>query len=481
MWYPRPLTLAYDPGRGGSAAVTQGKEIRTDPEIRALKCPPEVARIDVPIRDPKLPGFGIRVYRGGRKVFFLLYRFQREKKRLKLGIYSPPAFGLAAARIRASDQLASIIKGENPAADIAEARHAEDVKTLYETFETEVVRKFPKKTQANWSGTSKRFLTEIGHLPITATDEICDRVLALHKRIGLEEKKETLALTLFKHVGRFFRWAVDERKLKVSQFPLGGIRSRFKDRKRTRYYDPDEIRRLLAATNDPKTWWPEDTKPEEVTDLDRLRAAVHRGYFLLLWYVGCRRGALAAMRWDEIRPDHVSLDEWLWYRPTSKNDDPLEIPLSSYAKKVLDELGEITGTSGFVFASQRKDGKTGHRSDSWKPVTRLQAASKVHDFTNHAVRKTISTYMTRTLDVPTDVVTAILNHRLTGPKSNENYIQALPVGRMREALERWGQHLAAIASDAERKELRHGSRAADRRQRPRSASRSVIRPKRDAR
>ena len=152
------------------------------------------------------------------------------------------------------------------------------------------------------------------------------------------------------------------------------------------------------------------------------------------------------MHWDEIKPDHVTKDRWLWYRATSKNNDPLEIPLSSYATKILDELKEITGGKGFVFAAQRRDGTTGHRSDSWKPVERLQAASGVSDFTNHAVRKTITTYLTRALDVPTDVVTAVLNHRLPGPKANENYIHALLVRRMRDALETWGAYLSGICA-----------------------------------
>jgi hypothetical protein len=54
--------------------------------------------------------------------------------------------------------------------------------------------------------------------------------------------------------------------------------------------------------------------------------------------------------------------------------------------------------------------------------------------------------MTRTLDVPADVVTAVLNHRLLGPKANENYIQALPVRRMREALETWAKHIDEIVA-----------------------------------
>ncbi|MND02729.1 hypothetical protein D3C83_222140 [compost metagenome] len=55
----------------------------------------------------------------------------------------------------------------------------------------------------------------------------------------------------------------------------------------------------------------------------------------------------------------------------------------------------------------------------------------------------------RTLDVPTDVVTAILNHRLGGPKANENYVQALPVRRMRVALENWGDYLRKLHATAE--------------------------------
>jgi integrase len=294
--------------------------------------------------------------------------------------------------------------------------------------------------------------------------------MTLHKRIGLEEKKETLAHTVFKHASRFFRWAVEERRLKPSQFPLSGMKSRFKDKKRTRYFDPDEIQRLLQAINEPATWWPVGVKPDEVTQRDKVRAAVHRCYFLLLWYVGCRRGALASLRWEEIKPDHASPGQWLWYRRTSKNSDPLEIPLSSYGIKVLNELRTLTGGEGYVFPAQRRDGTTGHRSESWKAVTRLQEASGVRDFTNHAIRKTISTYMTRVLDIPGDVVTAILNHRLLGPKANENYIQALPVRRMRDALERWGRHLEDIAARAAvqgaasfqptASSVRHGSRRA---------------------
>ena len=152
--------------------MPQPKKITTDPQIRALQCPAELPYRDESLRDPKLPGLQVRVYPSGRKVFFLTYRFNRERKRLKLGLYSPPSFGLASARLQASAKLASITQGDNPAARVAEGRHADDVRSLYGQFDQEVVRRFPPKTRANWNGTSRRFLDEIGSLPLTATDEI---------------------------------------------------------------------------------------------------------------------------------------------------------------------------------------------------------------------------------------------------------------------------------------------------------------------
>ncbi len=397
------------------------KSLRTDAQVRAIRCPAGVTFCDAYLKDPQIPGLHVRVFATGRKVFCLVYRHLNRQHRLKLGLYSPPEFGLADARQRAKEVLATITQGDDPATERAEMRRTDDVRSLYARFETEVVRRFPAKTQANWHGTMARILPEIGQLPITATDEICTTVMDLHKRVGLDQGKEALGRRIFQHTARLFRWAIEERKLKPSQFPLAGMRSRFKDKKRTRYYDPDEIRRLFEGIA--------SAKPAD------------RCFFQLLWYTGSRRGALASLKWSEIRPDHSSPGEWLWYRQVSKNGDPLEVPLSSHAMRVLEELRATTGDGTYVFPSQRADGVTGHRSDSWKPVERLRADSAVTDFANHDIRRTISTYLTRTLDVPTDVVTAILNHRLSGPKANENYVQALPVRRMRAALEAWGQYL----------------------------------------
>jgi hypothetical protein len=76
--------------------------------------------------------------------------------------------------------------------------------------------------------------------------------------------------------------------------------------------------------------------------------------------------------------------------------------------------------------------------------------------------------------VPGDVVTAIPNYRPLGPKANENYIQALPVRRMRDALESWARHLdelsARVTDDSAPKTEREPSARPRGSRRPRSAN-----------
>jgi hypothetical protein len=53
------------------------------------------------------------------------------------------------------------------------------------------------------------------------------------------------------------------------------------------------------------------------------------------------------------------------------------LPLSSNAIKVLDELRTLTNDEGHAFPTRR--GTTGHRSESWKPVTRFRETSVARD------------------------------------------------------------------------------------------------------
>ena len=63
--------------------------------------------------DPTLPGFGLRVSFGGKKVWVVRYRVHRRLRRMTLGAYS--VLGLADARQRAKAALLQVCSGSDPA------------------------------------------------------------------------------------------------------------------------------------------------------------------------------------------------------------------------------------------------------------------------------------------------------------------------------------------------------------------------------
>jgi hypothetical protein len=86
---------------------------------RVLETLPLPARGRIEYFDDCLPGFAVRVFPSGRKVFTLLYRMKggraQRKERLDIGTYPP--LSLATARERASKIMAEIQLGTNPRAE----------------------------------------------------------------------------------------------------------------------------------------------------------------------------------------------------------------------------------------------------------------------------------------------------------------------------------------------------------------------------
>ena len=79
-----------------------------------------------------LPGFGVRVFRSGRKSFVIQYRTQKRTRRYTLGdcaLFTP-----AEARKRAARHLADVRGGEDPAESRLEALAAPTVADLAERF-----------------------------------------------------------------------------------------------------------------------------------------------------------------------------------------------------------------------------------------------------------------------------------------------------------------------------------------------------------
>ena len=136
------------------------------------------------------------------------------------------------------------------------------------------------------------------------------------------------------------------------------------------------------------------------------------------------------MRWE-----HLDGDWWTIPAEVAKNGHSHRIPLSPPVLALLEELRPVTGSSEWVFASNRRPGA--RIVAVQKAAERLAQASGV-DFVPHDLRRTAATGMA-SLGVDRLVIKKVLNHvesDVTAIYDRHSYD-----AEKREALERWAEKL----------------------------------------
>lgn len=121
-------------------------------------------------------------------------------------------------------------------------------------------------------------------------------------------------------------------------------------------------------------------------------------------FTGMRRGELMKLRWD-----NVDLAARTLHLPTTKNGDPLNLPLSAFLADLLAKRKEQSDGSPWVFPGP---GKNGHLVETKKFLLRVTTGSGV-SFTLHDLRRTFIT-IAESLDVPYYALKRLLNHRANG-------------------------------------------------------------------
>jgi integrase len=150
--------------------------------------------------------------------------------------------------------------------------------------------------------------------------------------------------------------------------------------------------------------------------------------------IGKRRGALAAMRWDEIEGGL-----WTPAKRRRRNKRAHAVPLPRLALKVIEALPRVEGNP-FVFAGHHK-GK--HIDPGSGTMDAIKAASGVADFFFHACRHTVETRLAE-LRVPPHVRDLLLDH-VPVRGSGAGYDHYEYGEEMREALETWAETLRRLA------------------------------------
>ncbi len=349
------------------------KKRLTDRTVASLKTP---ARGQVDYFDDNPRCFGVRVNAGGRKSFFVMYRFEGRLRRYTLGPY--PALKLAEARQKAKDALYEAAHGEDPAVRRARERQA----IRFSALGREYMERHAKVKKRSWQEDERILEVElIPHLGGRTAKNIERRDIqrlidAIARRPAPVQANRTLAL-----VRKIYNFGLE--KDLVSASPCHGVPRAAAESERERVLSDDEIRRFWSASA---------AEPADICAAFRL--------FLL---TGQRHGEVLGME-----PGELDLAAQVWVLPghRTKNGLAHSVPLPNLAIAILRDLGIGSELRKWVFRSSRKHGA---RTTLQKPLARIRAAAKIDDFRIHDLRRTMASKLT-SAGVPRQTVARLLNH-----------------------------------------------------------------------
>lgn len=315
---------------------------------------------DVFLWDTDLHGFGLRVKPSGVKAFVIQYRPSGARYARRFTLANTGTVTVEEARQIARLKLAEVVRGGDPAARKAEARHETTVRELVERFEREHVVHLKPSTQREY----RRVIAE--HIrPAFGSRRITDvsraDVAKLHHKLASHPSQANKVLAV---IGKIFSFAELMGLRPDGTNPCRHLK-KYGESKRERYLSSAELLRLGKAITDLEAIGRE--KPREgITSFVAL-------LFRLLLVTGCRVSEITTLRWE-----YVDLERGLLLLPDSKTGQKSVI-LSDVAIDLLRQAPHREG-SPWVISGARRDwkGEWTHYANPSKAWVKIKAEAGRH-------------------------------------------------------------------------------------------------------
>lgn len=364
---------------------------------------------DLVVFDDQLAGFGVRVRPSGIKTYFIQYRnVYGRSRRYRIGRHG--VLAPYEARVEAKKLLASVIKGEDPAA-LRERAHG--MPTVSE-FAKEYLSKHVDIH--NKPSTRRHVRTDLKNhiLPALGSKAVAEIAHAdiekLHRRLAKTPNAANRTVrVLSKMMTVAEAWGYRTRGTN----PVVGVK-KYRENHRERFLSLPEVARLGTAIRDCAARG----------EISFAAASLLR----LLCLTGCRKNEIIGLRWEE-----VNLEAGFLFLSDSKTG-PKAVPLAAPAAGILSTMPK---TSSYVFPSPKLPGRPYVEvKRAWSTVV---ARAALKDLRIHDLRHThASVGAAAGLSLP--AIGKLLGHRQVSTTARYAHLVDDP---LREAAERVQDRIAS--------------------------------------
>ena len=394
--------------------------------IKALPIP-ESGRVDY--QDDTLPGLVLRVTSSGRKTFSVSYWQRGKRPRVTLGITedSPrpgpgadiKTLSLAAARDAGKAVLQDVRIGLDPAAEKREQQAA----ATFEQIACDYIERHAKKKKSAKGAREDELRVERVLIPRWGhwkAGEVRRRdVVALLDEYE-DEGKPYARNRMSALISKIYNHAIGRDAAGLDGNPAYGLVDASLEKPRKRVLSDAELKVLLPLFDG-----------EGMAGLG----------FRLLLLTGQRPSEVFGMMWSEIDGDLWSIPKERTKNRRSKHAPDFHLVLlSPQAREILLGLRRVDRNS-FVFPSPTKK-ETAFTSYS-AVAQRVRDAAGFDDVWRVYDLKTTALTGMQKMGIEPHVLSAIANH-VTGSITMKHYALGGYEAEKREALQSWGQHVAAI-------------------------------------
>jgi integrase len=381
----------------------------TKTAIAGLTCP--LGKSEAVFWDDDVPGLAVRVLASGKASWVFQYRLGRKQGKMTLGATS--ALTLADAKATAAKLHARVRLGQDPQAEKAKARAAQDdtfgeIAAIYLRRKAEELRPRSMVELRRHLEVHARPLHKIALADLTRRN-VSQMIAKLADASGNVAANRTGS-----SIAAFLAWAQREG---IVENNVGANHNKLHEASRERVLSDDELRLVWQAT-------------DAGTD--------YHAIVRLLMLTGMRRTEIGGLRWSEVdfAKNVISLPE-----QRTKNAKPFELPISAAVRSII-EARPRDGDRVF-------DGFSGFSSCKLT----LDARAKIAPWVLHDLRRSTATGMAN-IGVQPHVIEAVLNHQ-SGAKAGVAgvYNRSPYANEKRQALERWAAHIDALVAGRESRVL----------------------------